>query len=282
MQGKKLSNYLYVHQPGGSHFPADSEAVFFPSGTFVLWNTTAAQEEIILSHIRSLSPAEAPLLALEPIHTVEKDTYYWTLNPALPSTSIAHDESSSSDIITINDDDLETKVAVSYALAASVKLSIAENANEKVLDLVTDIMRKKSLSKKHYVLAYRNVLLNINRSNMQISNGPEYFWEHPIKEPIYDRISRYLEVKHRGAQVSQTLDYTQSLIQSLLDDSKHSHSVRLERIIILLIMVEVIFACIDHFPSEYLPAWAIKLMSKKVSVVDIPAHEEEGGADLAA
>jgi uncharacterized Rmd1/YagE family protein len=47
--------------------------------------------------------------------------------------------------------------------------------------------------------------------------------------------------------LDEKVTHVKSVINTLIDDLKHQHSIRLERIIIFLIMIEVMFGTIDHF-----------------------------------
>jgi uncharacterized Rmd1/YagE family protein len=51
----------------------------------------------------------------------------------------------------------------------------------------------------------------------------------------------------------------QDVIHVKMDDLRHKHSIRLERIIVALILIEVTFGCVDH--ADQIAALARSLMS---------------------
>ncbi|MFT4940233.1 MAG: putative Rmd1/YagE family protein, partial [Paraglaciecola sp.] len=75
---------------------------------------------------------------------------------------------------------------------------------------------------------------------------PEFFWEYPEFESIYNLAARYLEIHTRVDLLSKKLATIHELFDMLADEQKHQHSSFLEWIIIILIAVEIVmFAAME-------------------------------------
>ena len=69
---------------------------------------------------------------------------------------------------------------------------------------------------------------------------PDWLWEQPGREAIYDEMVSEYEISDRIEAINQQLDYAERTVQSLKDDAQHHHSTFLEYAIVLLISFEVL------------------------------------------
>lgn len=69
---------------------------------------------------------------------------------------------------------------------------------------------------------------------------PDFFWEYPEFEAIYNAVVRYLEIHQRVDLLSKKLATIHELFEMLADEQKHQHSSFLEWIIIVLIAIEIV------------------------------------------
>ena len=69
---------------------------------------------------------------------------------------------------------------------------------------------------------------------------PDWLWEQPAREGMYDDMVTEYEILDRIEALNQQLDYAQATMQSLKDDAQHEHSTFLEYTIVLLIGFEVL------------------------------------------
>ena len=98
-----------------------------------------------------------------------------------------------------------------------------------------------------------------------ITNTPEWLWEQPQREQMYDDVVAEYEIQDRIDSINTQLDYAQTTIQSLRDDAQHSHSNFLEWVIIVLLSFEVAVEC--H--AVGLDAWVLDKARALVGPLDI-------------
>ena len=76
-----------------------------------------------------------------------------------------------------------------------------------------------------------------------IMTTPDWLWEQPAREAMYDAMVTEYEILDRIESLNQQLDYAQATMQSLKDDAQHQHSTFLEYTIVTLIFFEVCRQC---------------------------------------
>jgi uncharacterized Rmd1/YagE family protein len=98
-------------------------------------------------------------------------------------------------------------------------------------------LNRKQLAKLRGALfsTRSDIVLNFN-----LLDTPEFFWEHPELEGIYNLVSRYLDLISRLTLLNKKLDTVSELVQMLADEQNHKHSAALEWIIIVLIAVDIL------------------------------------------
>ena len=85
--------------------------------------------------------------------------------------------------------------------------------------------------------------------HVDVLDVPEFFWEYPELEPLYQMIAKYLDLKTRVEVLNHRLDVVHELFQMLGSELNHQHSSRLEWFIIWLIIIEVLLSLFrDVFP----------------------------------
>ena len=91
--------------------------------------------------------------------------------------------------------------------------------------------------------------LFVDRSSINlysdILDNPDFFWEDDEWLPVYSRVAKYLEVDRRADVLNKRLDILKELFDMLATELHNSHSNKLEWIVIILIMVEVLFQVIQ-------------------------------------
>lgn len=210
----------------------------FPYGAAVMWGLTADEEVSALATIRSLEEGA--------YETREKEMMGYTFG----KTSAVID-----DVIVLPAPGLALKLAFSYGLAQSVKLSVFEDIVKKTIDTTSTIPEqlarygKIPLSRKEIRTKMGELFIERSSINLHfdVLDVPEYFWENADLEPIYALIATHLEIESRVELLNQRLDVIHDLFEMLGNELNHQHSSRLEWIIILLITFEVVFSLIREF-----------------------------------
>ena len=172
---------------------------------------------------------------------VETDEFTYVLGDA---PKVIDDE------ITLPTLDVLTKLAVSHAMAQSVKLGTFEVALHKTFNLTKTIPEdlanygKISLSRREIRRKMGELFIERSSINLHVDvlDTPEFFWDYPEIEPFYTLVAKYLDLGKRVEVVNQRLDVVHELFEMLGNELNHQHSSRLEWTIIWLIIIEVILS----------------------------------------
>jgi uncharacterized Rmd1/YagE family protein len=160
------------------------------------------------------------------------------------------------DHIELQADNEKLLLALSHAMAQSIKLAAFENQAQETIKATQHLPQalaqygKIKLGAK--TMAKIRGQLFLTKSNIvlhyDLLDTPEFFWEYPEYQNMYSMAANYLEIKQRTEVLSQKLETIRELLEMLADEQKHRHSSILEWIIIWLIIVEIILSLIDnHF-----------------------------------
>ncbi|KAK3987909.1 Sad1-interacting factor 2 [Cladorrhinum sp. PSN332] len=223
------------------------EVFLFDYGVVVIWGMTAAQEQRFLKEIAKF---EVEKLGPDDVET-EKFNFYYTQE---------YQARIYNDFITLRDKhNYMTKLAISHALAQSVKTSLFEELIASTIDTCKDIPTQIALTGK--------IDLSRSQINMQIGelfilrisihlNGsvldtPELFWVEPQLEPVYQAVRSYLEMDQRVGLLTERLDVIADLLAVLKDQLSHGHGEKLEWIVIVLIAAEILVALVNIIVDLY-------------------------------
>ena len=158
------------------------------------------------------------------------------------------------DLITLQNKNILKKLAISHGIAQSVKLSIFEQLIQKTIGVTKDLpaelahkgkisLSRKEISQKIGELFMKRSFINLH---LEILDVPEFFWDYPELEPFYRKSAQYLDIGRRGDALNKRLGVINELFGILSGELNHQHSSRLEWIIIVLILIEVIFTVLGN------------------------------------
>lgn len=212
---------------------ARGDVFYFDFGVMISWGLSIEEENHYLQLVKPFE--RIPLGRNE----IDELTYDYG-----DSMRIDEDE-----IILQNKNHL-TKLAVSYGIAQSIKLTIFEEKISRSIEQTKRLpkelslkgkisLSRKAISKKMGDLYIERSYINLNT---EILDTPEFFWDHPEVEPYYRRTTHYLEVGKRADLLNKRMDVLHELYEILRNELNHQHSSRLEWTIIILIVIEVVIA----------------------------------------
>lgn len=213
-------------------------SMVFPYGVVVHWN-------VLLDDRRKLQ-AELREFATDIENEVQEDTFSYKVNALQNRIQF--------DCIELeSDDEKKNLLAVSHAMAQSIKLSAFEKQAQATIEKTKHIPESLALSGK--INLAKNALAKIRGQLFLTSSDiilkfdlldiPEFFWEHPEYQALYMQMANYLELQQRTEILSKKLGTIHDLLEMLADEQKHQHSSTLEWIIIILIMVEIIITLVE-------------------------------------
>jgi uncharacterized Rmd1/YagE family protein len=215
----------------------------FNHGSFVCWGLKKHQELKWLERIKEF--------ALWPLKAVEADHFCFHFGE---ETSIDAHERFKLDVITLESDNPQVKLAISYGLAQSIKLETFEveiqhtiRKNSSLPDTIAtrgviDLSRRSIFKRMGEIFIARSSI-NLNSEYLDM---PEFFWRNPNLEPFYVMTKKFLDIPSRVMALNQKLDVLQELLSILSTQLQHRHSSMLEIIIIVLILIEITISLL-HF-----------------------------------
>lgn len=209
---------------------------FFNHGCFVSWGFRKHFEDKLVENVK--------LFSVQPLNNIETDNLYFRYGE---ETTIDTHERMRLDIITLDSEDVQVKLAISYGLAQSIKLEAFEESIKEVIklnnSLPQEIASRGTISLSRRAIFKRIGEIFIARSsinlNMEYLDAPEFFWRSPNLEPFYIMTKKFLDIPSRVMALNQKLDVLQELLDILNSQVQHRYSSLLESIIILLISLEI-------------------------------------------
>lgn len=205
----------------------------FPYGSTVFWGVPHDQINDLLGLVKEFEN--------EANEEIESDAFTFTVST---HPKIVEDE------IILPDNDPLSKLAVSHAIAQSVKLGVFETSILKSFNSTRSIpvnlakegkihLSRKAIRKKMGELFLKRAAINLH---LDALDTPEFFWEYSDLEPLYKMTTVYLDVETRLEVLNKRLDILHELLEMLGNELNHQHSSMLELTIILLIVFEVLIS----------------------------------------
>ncbi|CAK7263396.1 sporulation protein rmd1 [Sporothrix epigloea] len=229
---------IHVHTP---------ELFLFDYGVVVIWGMTEVQEQRFL---KELARFELEKLAPDDMEA-EFFNFYYTRE---------YQARIYNDFIALRDkNNYMTKLAISHALAQSVKTSLFEELIASTVETCKDIPAQIAntgtiaLSRTEINMQIGELfILRINiHLNGSVLDTPELFWVEPQLEPVYQAVRSYLEMDQRVGLLTQRLDVIADLLAVLKEQLSHGHGEKLEWIVIVLIAAEILVAAINIVVDLY-------------------------------
>ncbi|KAG8954932.1 hypothetical protein FRC04_010416 [Tulasnella sp. 424] len=218
--------------------PSTPEVFLFDYGTVVIWGMTEAQEKRFLHSLRKFEVEKLP-----PDDVESEDLNYYYANYSRIYN----------DVITLRKgSSYMTKLALSHALAQSVKISLFEELISNTIDQTKDIPEVISETGKigmpHNEIMQQIGQLFILRMNINlvgsVLDSPELFWSFPDLQPLYDAARSYLEIPQRVDLLNARVEVLQDMLRLLKESVSSRHAERLEQIVIFLIGIEIILGIV--------------------------------------
>jgi uncharacterized Rmd1/YagE family protein len=209
------------------------DVFYFSYGCIVLWGLAESEEQNILKGLKEFEQDAR-------VHP-ELDEFTYVYGDSM---KIEEDE------IVLHTKTTLTKLAISHGLAQSVKLATFEETIQKTISktkaLPESLARngKISMSRKETSRKMGELFIERNSINVhsEILDTPEFFWNYPELEPYYRKTAHYLDINKRVEVLNKRLAVVHELFEILSNELNHQHSSRLEWIIIILIVIEVVIA----------------------------------------
>lgn len=215
---------------------------FFSHGCFVSWNLRRKEELALITEIRPFST--------DPLHIIETDYFSFTYGE---ETTLETHERFNADVITLESDNPQIKLAISYGLAESIKLEYYEEIIKKTIKknskLPQVLAKTGKIALSRRAISQRMGEIFIEMSSVNLNSGyldvPEYFWRYPNLENYYTLTEQFLDITRRVTALNQRLDVLHQFFDMLTGQLQFQHTSLLEVIIILLIAIEIVISLIQ-------------------------------------
>lgn len=150
------------------------------------------------------------------------------------------------------------KIAFSSGLARSTKVAVLETLLnsylEKTEGLLEQLRNGELQVTKQQILQRTGELLSL-RSQLNFFSEltdslPDKFWDQRAAlklDSIYDQVGKALDVPSRIRVLNQRMDYAQEILTTVREMWNSEHSAKLEKIIIWLIVIEVVFGIYEIY-----------------------------------
>ncbi|QDS74797.1 hypothetical protein FKW77_002147 [Venturia effusa] len=217
------------------------EVFLFSYGTLVIWGMTLQQE---LRFLKEIAKFEVEKLDKDDVQTEDFNFYY----------TREYQARIYNDFISLRDKkNYMTKLAISHALAQSVKTSLYEDLVDGTIETTKEIPAqiattgKVNLTRQQINMQIGELfILRINiHLQGSVLDAPELMWAEPQLDPIYQAVRSYLEMDQRVGLLTERLDVIADLLAVLKDQLSHTHGEYLEWIVIVLIAAEIVVAAVN-------------------------------------
>ncbi|KAH0556511.1 hypothetical protein GP486_005601, partial [Trichoglossum hirsutum] len=200
------------------------EVFLFNYGTVVIWGMSLHHEQRFLKEIAKF---ESEKLSKDDVQT-ENFNFYYTKD---------YQARIYNDFISLREKkNYMTKLAISHALAQSVKTSLFEDLVDNTIEATKDLPETIALTGK-VNLTRREINMQIGelfilRINIHLQgsvlDSPELMWAEPQLDPVYQAVRSYLEMDQRVGLLTERLNVIADLLAVLKDQLTHTHGEYLE------------------------------------------------------
>jgi len=210
----------------------EGEVFIFDYGVAVFWGLSYDERVAVLDKLTDYIN--------DPMEQAVEDSFEYELSCG--ETSLRND------LIKLEDDELMSRLAVSHGLAQSVKLGQFEAEVQQTIEqtehIPANIARVGNTQMSRSDIAKMRGKLFMAKANIVLQydllDVPDFFWEYPELQHLYDRVIAYLELKQRLEVLNKRLETIHELFEMMADEQKHKHSSMLEWIIIWLIAIDIV------------------------------------------
>jgi uncharacterized Rmd1/YagE family protein len=257
---------------------AVAELYVFSYGVAVFWNFSAHQEKDILADLTFSSSSNIPtklssatttptITAILPLVSrplseadFETEDFHFEYNADIDRPRIFND------MITLRTSDHMIKLAMSYAISQSTRLSYFEERMQRTMSEAQYVPRKLALEGRLGMSRTQVVSLvgklfqgrvDVNLSSNMLDT-PNFFWDsEPTLLPLYAAVREYLEIKPRIQVLNERCRVFLDLAEILSDAIADTKMTKITWIVIALIVISILVTC-----SEVILRFAI-LSSEK-------------------
>lgn len=230
----KLGEQPYLISAGTSGY-----AALFKYGVVVLFNLNPVEEAAFLGHLKNilLQPFDSPEIEECEIAVYEDRR-----------------EGIENGLVVINDSTVTKLQIVASILSKSVVLARYEKTVATVMDriepMAAQLEKGRIGSSSSALIKQMGAILAIQHKmvgRVEVTEKPEFLWEHSEHEKLYTRLEYEYEIKERHYALERKFKLISETLEILVDLLKHKSSMRVEWYIVILIVIEILFSFYQQF-----------------------------------
>ncbi|XP_026467974.1 required for meiotic nuclear division protein 1 homolog [Ctenocephalides felis] len=250
-----LSSANYACSPDVIHATAKFQVgneprniFFFREGCMVLWNVTDLESSNLMSFIKEFEEDSYSDAMVE--EESEQMTYYTSDKGGRAQIKDNMFVLSNSN----PEESLLEKYTYSNAMALSVKLGIWEASLDQYIGsidhLTWDLKRGKKIRLTRDEMLRKTGELFALRHTMNLRSDlldvPDFYWDRDQMERLYTQTSNYFSISKRTKVQNEKLNHCVELADLISSHLNDRHHIRLEWMVIVLILVEVLFEVLHY------------------------------------
>lgn len=215
----------------------------FRAGTIVFWGVSSNNQKRLLDKLAHLRvDPNSYELAQE-----EGEYLKFVIDKSCDRSRLYRDTVQLADYKDVSSRHID-QFAISHAIASSVKLAVWELSLDNYLDSINWITNR--MKNGHHLNLSRSQVFRKTGEIYQLKHKiissdlldlPDVYWDRYYQEVLYLSIVSFLNIKKRTAVMNEKLNNCCELMNLLATHMSDKHHVRLEWMIIVLILIEVIF-----------------------------------------
>merc|ERR1711864_16125 len=225
------------------------EIYFFKVGCVVFWNVPELERNSVLRFLKGYNE-----------DNYEEDVVFEESEMMAYCMSRTENSHLDKGVINIdNDSSVLVKYTFSNAIASSVKLGTWEASLDTITDSIEfiseDLKERASvrvtkdeiLQKTGEILALRHM---INLSS-DLLDTPDFYWDREDLETLYNATCSHLSVAKRTRGVNEKISHCLEVMEMTNTHVQNEHGHRLEKIIIALIAIEIVFETLHFIERKF-------------------------------
>lgn len=224
----------------------DGDVFYFKNGTVVTWGLSKPDNHAVT---QSLGP-----YCVEPDTVIDHDEF--VVETEATRTFMEPQGYFNVDLIHLEEDSAEMRLAVSYPLSQSSKLQYFERKIESFTQQYSHLIEK--LAKEGKVRGSRGEIskiigklfllkTQINLTSTYLS-PPHFFWQNVNFGPVYEMVHSFMDIPERVGSINQKMDVLNEMLDMLNSQLQYHHGLFLEWVIIVLLCVEIALGVLPFLP----------------------------------
>ncbi|KAJ0173349.1 hypothetical protein K1T71_011525 [Dendrolimus kikuchii] len=248
------------------------EIIFFREGGVVFWNCTELEASNVLDFVKPYEVESYPKDVVEKEREVMTYAYQ-------PNAKSCHLQESSFILLPNRDNSLE-KYTFSHAMLQSAKLGAFESRLEALAASVSyhsGLMEREGavhVEKKEVVRKLGELFSLRHRLNVEsdLLDTPDFYWEEEELERLYSNTVAYFTIPRRTRVLNERLAHCVELLELLSSWAADKHHIRLEWMIIVLILAEVMFEILHLFDRNMFRADRHRGFQRQPFTTEVEEH----------